>query len=94
MGLTNALTEVLEGLNDERCRTRAGFYTDSCKTPPANLNLGPQGRNSWGMRNPDTPNFNSEKGDLGSIWRTLAALKDISNELIRNLQYYSVQCSS
>ncbi len=41
MGLTNALTEVPEGLNDERSRTRAGFYPDSCNTPPANLNLGP-----------------------------------------------------
>ena len=88
--VNNAVADVLEGLNEERSRTRTGFNPEAKRIPQVDSNLGPQGEHRWRMRDPDATPSHSEIGDFGSIWRMLPALKDIPNELLRSLPLSTV----
>ena len=73
--MDKAVADVLDGLNEERSRTRIGFNTSYLPDQPA----GPQGECGSRMRDPDSL-CTATTGDFGSIWRMLPALKDIPNE--------------
>jgi hypothetical protein len=85
-----AVMVVLEGLNEERSRTRTGFNAANLLASQPSQVPGPQGESSDCMRDPDTSHRQTEMADYGSIWRLLPALKDVPNELLRRLPLSTV----
>lgn len=84
--MSNAVSEVLIDLSEERSRTRAGFELEnrdvgSVQPPRA------QGDSRWQTRDPDSL---QPVTDFGHIWRLLPALKDIPAEMLRTLPLSTV----
>ncbi len=85
--MTNAVSEVLETIDEERSRTRSGFNQD--KSAQALLDCRSQGDSKWLTRDSDTPGPRLE-ADFGNSWRMLPALKDIPAEMLRSLPVSTV----
>jgi hypothetical protein len=85
--MANAVSEVLETIDEERSRTRSGFNQN--RTAQALLDSRPHGDSRWQARDPDTTDPRVE-ADFGNIWRMLPALKDIPAEMMRSLPVSTV----
>ncbi len=82
--MNNAVTEVIESLDEERRRTRVGFSTDVSGESRLNPSSRPEAENIWQSRDPDVSSLRAGSGyDL--IWRMLPALKDIPAEMLQSL---------
>jgi hypothetical protein len=85
--MSNAVSEVLESMDEERNRTRSGFnQSRSVQILPDSR---PQGDSRWQARDPD-PAAPRVEADFGNIWRMLPALKDIPAEMLRCLPVSTV----
>jgi hypothetical protein len=84
--MSNAVSEVLVDLSEERSRTRAGFELENRNNGPVQPPRA-QGDSRWQTRDPD--NLQPE-ADFGNIWRMLPALKDIPEEMLRTLPLSTV----
>jgi hypothetical protein len=84
--MSNAVSEVLVNLSEERIRTRAGFELESRDNGPVQPPRA-QGDSRWQTRDPD--NLQPE-ADFGNIWRMLPALKHIPAKMLRTLPLSTV----
>jgi hypothetical protein len=83
--MDSAVSEVLETLNEERSRTRAGFNPDNLQSSGSRTQVGFSSQ----PRNPDANGAVIGAG-FDHIWKMLPALKDIPAEMLRSLPLSTV----
>jgi hypothetical protein len=83
--MDSAVSEVLESLNEERSRTRAGFNPDNLLSSGSRIQVG----NSGHARNPEST-MTAIGAGFEHIWKMLPALKDIPAEMLRSMPLSTV----
>jgi hypothetical protein len=88
--VSNAVAEVIENLDEERSRTRAGFGTGGSSVQLEQEHAPrSQGDTRWLPNDPDGAR-DKPVADFGNIWRMLPALRDIPAEMLRTLPLSTV----